>query len=369
MNFSKKILNYFIIYFIFIFHINSFSISVTFINPGKSDEDFWVTSGKFTEAAAKNLGIKLESVYAQRNRIYMVKIAEEIAKRTVKPDFVLIVNEKLSAEEIIPILNEAKIKTILIHVDLTKEQKNILKRPREKYKYWLSTIVPDNTYAGYLIAEEIYKDALNKIKHSTNFNLIAINGDKATPASIERGDGLKKFLEKHSNIHLKQSIYAEWKRDIAFEQMQIMLERYSNINLIWAANDPIALGALKATKEKNRLPGKNIFLGGLNWSKESIFEVKNGTLSTTVGGHFMNGACALVYIYDYLHGKDLLNNQYEMNIKIFSAIHSFESNEFLKYLDESNWHKINLKNFSKTYHSNIKDYSFNSKDILRTIRK
>jgi ABC-type sugar transport system substrate-binding protein len=351
------------------FHNNAYPISVSFINPGKSDEDFWVNSGKFTQAAAKNLGINLEVLYAQRDRIYMVKLAEEISKRKIKPDFVFIVNEKLAAEQMLPILNSKKIKTFLIHADLTNDQKKVLGHPREKLKYWIATIIPDNANAGYLIAEEIFKTAKKKINTNSSFNMIAIDGDKATPTSIERENGLKHFLNENKNINLKQTLSAEWSKDVAYEQTNVILDRYKNINMVWAANDPIALGVLKSAKEKGRNPGNDIFIGGLNWLKEAILEVKKGDLATTVGGHFMNGACALIVLYDYTHGIDLKKKNYELNIKIFNSINSRESDEFLNYLNESNWSKIDFKRFSKSLNSGMKSYDFNSKEILRTIKK
>jgi ABC-type sugar transport system substrate-binding protein len=40
--------------------------SVAFINPGKSDEIYWVTASQAMEAAAKSLGMNFEVQYAQR---------------------------------------------------------------------------------------------------------------------------------------------------------------------------------------------------------------------------------------------------------------------------------------------------------------
>ena len=364
-NINKLLL---LILFIYTFN-NAQSISVSFIIPGKSDEDFWVTSKNFTQAAAKNLGINLEVLFAQRDRIYMVKLSKEISERKIKPDFVFIVNEKLAAEQMLPILNDSKIKTFLIHSDLTDDQKRILKHPREKLKYWIDTIIPDNTYAGYLIANETYKITRKMLNKKSTFNMISINGDKATPTSIERQNGLNQFLSENNNIFLKQTFYAEWNKKVAYEQTNIILDRYRNIDMFWAANDPIALGILKSAKEKGKNPGKDIFIGGLNWLTEALLEVKKGALSTTIGGHFMTGACALIVLYDYLHGIDIKNKNHELNIKIFNSINSNEADEFINYLNESNWSKIDFKRFSKALNPRLKDYNFNSKEILRTIKK
>ncbi|RDB36337.1 MAG: hypothetical protein DCC88_05495 [Spirobacillus cienkowskii] len=351
-----------------LFNTKVFSISVTFINPGKSDEDFWVTSSKFTQAAAKSLGIDLEVLYAERNRVLNVKIAEELSQRTKKPDFVFIVNEKLLAEEMLQILDKYKIKTFLIHSDLVPEQKKNLSNPREVLKNWIATIVPDNVFAGHLIAKGVYDTAKQNKKLNT-YNLIAIHGDKATPTSQERNLGLQKFLKENPKINLKQSLYAEWNKDIAYEQTKIILQRYNDINMIWAANDPIAIGALKAAQESKKSPGKDIFIGGLNWLNEAIQSVKDNKLAISVGGHFMNGACALIVLYDYVKGIDLKEKDHKIEIKVFSSVNSKEAQNFSQLMKEEHWSKIDFKRFSKFHNKTLKTYNFNSKKILNTLKK
>jgi ABC-type sugar transport system substrate-binding protein len=77
-------------------------------------------------------------------------------------------------------------------------------------------------------------------------------------------------------------LYAEWNKDIAYEQTKIILQRYNDINMIWAANDPIAIGALKAAQESKKSPGKDIFIGGnaifyrdISLNENQIINLKN----------------------------------------------------------------------------------------------
>ena len=54
------------------------AMQISFINPGKSDEAFWVSVSQTMQAAAKEFGITLEIYYAQRNHIQMLTILDEI---------------------------------------------------------------------------------------------------------------------------------------------------------------------------------------------------------------------------------------------------------------------------------------------------
>ena len=61
----------------------------------------------------------------------------------------------------------------------------------------------------------------------------------------------------------------------------------------------MALGAMEGVVAAGKSPGKDVFIGGLNWDPPALDKVKDGALVTTVGGHFMIGGWALVLLYDY----------------------------------------------------------------------
>src|SRR5512138_2583555 len=75
-------------------------IAVTFINPGAEHAtDLWQPMPRFMAAAAKQLGIRLEVLYADRDRRRMVELARQVASRAAPPDYVVLVNEKQRAPE------------------------------------------------------------------------------------------------------------------------------------------------------------------------------------------------------------------------------------------------------------------------------
>src|SRR5260370_36544565 len=54
---------------------------VAFIDPGKSDEGYWVTATQGMQAAAESLGMTLEVQYAQREDLKTLESARAIAAR------------------------------------------------------------------------------------------------------------------------------------------------------------------------------------------------------------------------------------------------------------------------------------------------
>src|SRR5574341_1138560 len=75
------------------------------------------------QAAARSLGLELEVLYAERDHLLMLRQAQSVAQRSSPPDYVVIVNEKMAAAQMIEMLSRSPAKVLVIHNDLTLEQR------------------------------------------------------------------------------------------------------------------------------------------------------------------------------------------------------------------------------------------------------
>jgi ABC-type sugar transport system substrate-binding protein len=350
-------------------------ITVTFLNPGISDinnptGEFWLSASAFMQAAAEDLNMDLEIIYSERNHVLMQQQAMEVVGRTEHPDYLIVVNEKLAAGKMVEVADTAGLKTFMINNIFVGEQAQQYGAPRTKYKNWIGALSPDHRWGGYQIAKLIIERALQagvKAKDG-KLHVVAIAGDRTTPASVERIEGLQKAVSEYPDVELKQTFYAEWNKNKAYEQTESFLKRYLEIGAIWAANDPIALGAMEGAIAAGKSPGKDVFIGGLNWDKPALDKVKDGSLVTTVGGHFMIGGWALVILYDYHHGRDFAEEGVQLQPQLFGALHSANINVFLEKLGDRKWNKIDFTKFPKALNPAIKEYDFSLDAILQQLR-
>ncbi|MBU1568675.1 MAG: ABC transporter substrate-binding protein [Proteobacteria bacterium] len=344
---------------------------ITFINPGISDPKdptggFWLSVSSFMQAAAKQLNINLEIIYSDRDHIRMQQQAREVASRPIPPDYLIVVNEKLAADEMLKVADRTGINVFVMLNAFTGEQAKELGLPREKHKNWIGSLIPDNTIAGYLIARQIITEATAKGgEQNGRIKLFAIAGDPVTQASVQRVEGLRKAVHEYPNAELQQVFYGEWSQDIAYQQAQIALLRYPETNAIWAANDPMAEGAIRGALESKRHPGEDIFIGGLNWDKPALAMIKDGSLTTSVGGHFMTGGWALVLLYDYHHGKDFTDEGVALQYPIFGVLDRNNINAFLDKFENRDWNKIDFRKFSKVLNPNLQKYNFSSEAVIQ----
>ncbi len=347
------------------------NMHVVFINPGFSDVDnptggFWNSVSSFMKAAADDLNIDLEILYCDRNHIKMKREAARVITRKTPPDYLVVVNEKLSAESIVMDADKAGVNVFVVLNRFEDDQHKKMGLPRSKYKNWLGSLIPDNRYAGYQIAKLLIDQTLTVETRDPDgrVHIIGFSGDHMTQASVERVRGLKDAVSEYSNVELKQVVPCNWSRDEARNKTPEMLKRYPQTSAVWCANDPIAIGALEGIAAAKRNPGKDIFVGGLNWDAPGLEKVKNGEMVTSVGGHFMTGGWALVLLHDYHHGHDFADESTRLKFKIFSALHSGNINLFLDQFKNRNWGKIDFTRFSKVLNPDITHYPFDVESIL-----
>jgi len=348
---------------------SAFPIKVDFINPGVSHTSgktgaFWFMVSEFMKAAANDLGIELEVHYAQREYVKMIELTKKAVNKQPPPDYLIIVNEKLIANKLIKIAYQKNIKTLLILNDLTPAQKKQLTQRKDYSEKLLGAVTPDNVSAGYLIAKALIEKG-RQIKKD-KLQMIAINGSRVTPASVERETGLNKALAQYKkNVDLNQLTYGEWRKDKSYIKTKVLLRRYPDTDLIWTANDPMALGAVKAAEEEGKIPGKDIFIGGLNWSRAGLDAVKNDKLVITAGGHFMVGGFSLVILYDIYNGCKSFNRSKYMEIDVFRGMDKEMIKNYNTYFQEQKFNKINFKNLSNCCNPAQSEYSFGIETLIK----
>ncbi|MCX7279451.1 MAG: substrate-binding domain-containing protein [Burkholderiales bacterium] len=111
----------------------------------------------------------------------------------------------------------------------------------------------DNTAFGKIPGEYLVKAMGGK------GNIVAMRGI-ATTLDNERMDAFNAAI-KGSDIKLLDAKYANWNRDDAFKVMQDYLTRFKQIDAVWAADDDMAVGVLKAIDQAKRTDIRIVFGG------------------------------------------------------------------------------------------------------------
>jgi ribose transport system substrate-binding protein len=115
-------------------------------------------------------------------------------------------------------------------------------------------VAGDNTAFGKVPAEYLAKELGGK------GDIVALRGIPTT-LDNERMDAFNAVLKSHPDIKLLDAKYANWNRDDAFKVMQDFLIRFKHIDAVWAADDDMTIGVLKAIEQSKRNDIKIVFGG------------------------------------------------------------------------------------------------------------
>jgi ABC-type sugar transport system substrate-binding protein len=272
--------------------------SVVFLSPGPLSDGYWSAYARFMQAAANRLGMTLTVRYSNRDTRELVELARDALQGPSRPDYLVFSNELNVAPEILRLSQDSGVKLFAVNNTLTDDQIRILGDLPQRYPNFLGSLVGDDEEGGYLTAKKLIRLSPS-VKAGQVVEMLAFSGTNTTPVSLKREQGMYRALAEHPEIHLRQIVLGGWRRDRAFEQARVLLKRYPNIRLVWAANDQMAFGAMDAVREIGGEPGKDVLFSSINWSPPSLDALQDGRISVVVGGHFMLGGLAMVLLHDY----------------------------------------------------------------------
>jgi ABC-type sugar transport system substrate-binding protein len=341
-------------------------IRVGFINP-TGPPAFWNQVIATMRAAAAQLGIDVEIRETERSRDKAVAFAKEFASRRPPLDFLIATNDVDAGGEIIKIADAAHLKLIFLNNELDKKEWAEYGKPRTKYQSWLGSITPDHEGAGYGIATAILTEAAH-LKTNRPLKVLALTGDAATPASLERVQGLKRGIDVMtkllgpSSVELVDVRYLDWTAATAEASVREFSQASPRIDALWAANDPMALGAMTALRERGYAPGKDVLIGGLNWSQDAVVKVLSREMVLTHGGHFLLGAWAMVIIRDHHDGRDFAEEDVRIHVPM-GAIDLPIARRFPE-VGKIDWRKVDFTKFSKTRNPAVNHYEFTPDAVL-----
>lgn len=350
--------------------LSAAAFSVVFINPGKSDEVYWLTAARAMEAAAKSLDVRLEVRFAERDHPRALEIAREIAGRPVaqRPDYAIITNDYATGPELLRVLDAAGIKTFLAYSGIASAaERAVTGKPRERYSGWLGSLEPRAEDAGYLTAQALIAQGRSSNAQAADgkLHLIALAGDRSTPSSISRNEGMRRAVAEARDVLLDQEVYAAWNRDKAAEQSEWLFQRYPAARLVWAGNDLMAFGAMQSWEKRGGKPGTDAWFSGVNTSSEAMQAVRSGRLTALAGGHFIAGAWALVLIYDHEHGRDFADEGIELNRPMFTLFSDTDAERFSARFGDLRFDRVDFRRFSKVLNPKLKRYDFSFQQLLR----
>lgn len=217
---------------------------------------FFVTLKEGAEAKAKELGHDLIVLDSQDNPAKELGNVEDLLVKGVD---VLLINPTDSDAVVSSVKAANRSKIPVVTLDRAANGGNVV-----------SHVASDNVLGGEMAGNFIVEKLGGKGK------VVELEGIPGTTAARDRGTGFNKAAAGKLEVVAKQA--ADFDRTKGLNVMENILQAQPEIQAVFAHNDEMALGALKAIEAS----GRDIFVVGFDATDDAVTAVKEGKLAATV---------------------------------------------------------------------------------------
>jgi simple sugar transport system substrate-binding protein len=265
-------------------------ITLGFSQIGAESE--WRTANtKSIKEAADTSGINLKFSDAQQKQENQIKaIRSFIAQKVDVIAFSPVVETGWE-----PVLREAK--AAKIPVILTDRAVNV-----KDDSLWVAFMGSDFVEEGRRAANWM----VDHTKDAKTVNIVELQGTVGSAPAIDRKKGFEEIIKDKPKFKVLRSQTGDFTRAKGKEVMEAFLKAEGkNINVLYAHNDDMAIGAIQAIEEAGLKPGKDILIISIDGVKGAFQAMMAGKLNVSVECSPLLGPQLMSAVKDLVAGKTL----------------------------------------------------------------
>ncbi len=134
----------------------------------------------------------------------------------------------------------------------------------------------ENEQGGYDIASYMF----SQFEGADPINLIIMDGNRSGQTTLDRIAGIERAIAEDSRVNLLDSQEARFSRSEAQTIMENFLVKHSDIDLVIALNDEMAIGSYNAIVAAGRQ--EEMLISGFDGAPEGLQAVLDGQISATL---------------------------------------------------------------------------------------
>ena len=226
------------------------------LSVSTQNNPFFVTLVEGAKAAAQKAGVQLTVVDAGDDASKQVSDIEDLISKNIS---VLIVNP-VDSDTVSGVVQTAVNKGV-----------KVISADRIVNGVEIDCQIASDNVLGAELATQFIVDKLGE-----GAKVAELQGTNGASAAIDRGKGFHNIADSKLKVVASQT--ANFDRTEGMNVMENMLQANGDIQAVFAANDEMALGAVKAIAGAR----KNIIVVGFDATDDAIASIKDGEMSATI---------------------------------------------------------------------------------------
>ncbi|HTU66849.1 MAG TPA: ABC transporter substrate-binding protein [Steroidobacteraceae bacterium] len=166
-----------------------------------------------------------------------------------------------------------------------------------------SDFVEEGRRAGRLVAEK-FKDA------TADVSIAELQGTVGSAPANDRKKGFEEIIAANPRLQIVRSQSGDFTRAKGKEVMEAFLKAHGSgkggrIDVLYAHNDDMAIGAIQAIEEAGLLPGRDIYIVSIDAVKGAFEAMIAGKLNATVECNPLLGPQLMTSVAEVVAGKPI----------------------------------------------------------------
>ncbi|MCR2803751.1 ABC transporter substrate-binding protein [Paenibacillus soyae] len=257
-----------------------------------SESDWRIANTNSIQEAAKEAGIELLLENAEQSQEKQIEAVRSFIEQGV--DVIAIAPVVETGWE--PVLREVQEAGIPL---LILDRKMELADQSLYVTFIGSDFYEEGRMAGRYLLDKM-RDRIGEIR------IAELRGTEGASPSIDRGAGFREAIAERAELNIFASEPADFTQERGKEVMKSFLEEHGNeIDVLYAHNDDMALGAIEAVEEYGLKPGKDIIILSVDGTRQAFEMMVEGKINAVVECNPMLGPNVMQAVLELMDGRTL----------------------------------------------------------------
>jgi galactofuranose transport system substrate-binding protein len=194
-----------------------------------------------------------------------------------------------------PVIKEAAAAGIPV-ILLDRNVDQALAKAGEDYVAFIGS---DFILEGQRVAQWLVANADGKTK------IIELEGTTGSSPANDRKKGFDDVIAQNPDFTILASQTGDFSRDKGRQVMETLLQAHPDVNVVYAHNDEMAIGAIAALEAAGKVPGKDVLVLSIDGGKEIVQLVIDGKVNYVVECNPRFGPKAFDTMEAYANGETI----------------------------------------------------------------
>lgn len=135
--------------------------------------------------------------------------------------------------------------------------------------------------------------------------IVELEGTTGSSPANDRKKGFDERITQDSRFTIVASQTGDFARDLGRQVMETLLQAHPDVNIVYAHNDEMAIGAIQALELAGRKPGEDVTIVSIDGTRDALQAISDGKMGVTVESSPFFGPLACDVMKRYAAGEKI----------------------------------------------------------------